>query len=149
MKIVIGCDHAGFTLKTKIIEHLNELAKENNIEITDVGTYSPDRCDYPVLADKLCKKIQSNECQLGILICGTGVGMSIAANKHKGIRAACCSDIYSAKLTRMHNDANVLCFGERVVGVGLATELVDGFIFAEFEGGKHKERVDMINSFEK
>ncbi len=148
MKIVIGCDHAGFILKTKIVEHLNELAESKDLQITDVGVYSLNRCDYPQIADKLCKKIQSNECEIGILICGTGVGMSIAANKHKGIRAACCSDTYSAKLTRMHNDANVLCFGERVVGLGLATELVDSFLFAEFEGGKHGERVDMINSFE-
>jgi len=148
MKLVIGCDHAGFSLKAKVLEHLNELSKKANIEITDVGTYTKDRCDYPVIADTLCKKIQSKECDIGILICGTGVGMSIAANKHKGIRAACCSDTYSAKLTRMHNDANVLCFGERVVGQGLAFELVDNFIFTAFEGGKHAERVKMITNFE-
>lgn len=142
--IIIGCDHAGYALKFKVMDHLRELGYEP----IDVGTDSPESCDYPVIAHKLCKKIQDGEAKLGILICGTGVGMSLVANKHKGIRAACCSDTFSARLTRVHNDANVLCFGERVVGLGLALDLVDNFLGAEFEGGKHARRVDMITAIE-
>ncbi len=143
-KIVIGCDHAGITLKPKVIEHLVELGYTP----IDVGTYSAESCDYPLIAHELCKKIQNREAKLGILICGTGVGMSMAANKHKGIRAACCSDTFSARLTRVHNDANVLCFGERVVGIGLALDLVDNFLGAEYEGGKHARRVGLITDIE-
>ena len=143
-KIVIGSDHAGYSLKVKIVDYL----KAKGIEVIDVGTDSTDSCDYPVYAHKVCEKIQQGEVELGILICGTGVGMSMAANKHKGIRAACCSDTFSARLTRMHNDANLLCFGERVVGYGLACDLVDNFIEAEYEGGKHAKRVDMFMNFE-
>lgn len=143
-RIVIGSDHAGYELKLKVIEHL----KERGVEVTDVGTDSVASCHYPVFAHRLCKKIQDGEFTLGILVCGTGVGMSIVANKHKGIRAAACSDTFSARLTREHNDANVLCFGERVVGAGLALDLVDQFIDAEFMGGKHAVRVDMINEVE-
>ena len=143
-KIVIGSDHAGYSLKVKLVDYL----KEKGIEVIDVGTNSTDSCDYPVYAHKVCEKIQNGEVELGILVCGTGVGMSMAANKHKGIRAACCSDTFSARLTRVHNDANVLCFGERVVGFGLACDLVDNFIGAEYEGGKHAKRVDMFMAFE-
>ncbi len=145
-KIVIGCDHAGFGLKDKVIEHI----KSKGYDCIDVGTYSTDSCHYPLYAEKVCEKILSGECELGILICGTGVGMSIAANKHNGIRAACCSDTFSARLTREHNDANVLCFGERVVGIGLATELVDAFLEAEYaNGGNHLRRVEMLSEIEK
>ena len=143
-KITIGCDHAACELKALVIEHL----KERGIESIDVGTYSSDSCNYPDYAHALCEKIQSGECELGILICGTGIGMSMAANKHKGIRAACCSDTFSARLTRLHNDANVLCFGARVVGQGLALDLADIFVDTEFEGGKHKTRIDMFAAFE-
>ena len=143
-KIVIGCDHAGYGLKGKVIDHLEELG----YEVIDVGTDSTDSWDYPVFAHRLCVKIQNGEAPLGILICGTGIGMSLVANKHKGIRAACCSDTFSARLTRVHNDANVLCFGERVVGLGLALDLVDNFIGAEYEGGKHARRVGMITAIE-
>ena len=143
-KITIGCDHAGFALKGKIVEHL----RERGIEVIDVGTDSAESCDYPAIAHALCKNIQDGVTELGILICGTGIGMSMAANKHRGIRAAACSDTFSARLTRVHNDANVLCFGERVVGMGLAIDLVDNFIDAEFEGGKHQRRVDMITAIE-
>ena len=143
-KIVIGSDHAGYSLKVKIVDYL----KAKGIEVIDVGTDSIDSCDYPVYAHKVCEKIQQGETELGILICGTGVGMSMAANKHKGIRAACCSDTFSARLTRMHNDANVLCFGERVVGFGLACDLVDNLREAEYEGGKHAKRVEMFMNFE-
>ena len=146
MKIVIGCDHAGFSLKPIVKKHLLSLGHE----IVDVGTNSADSCHYPVFAHALCEKIQSGECELGILICGTGIGMSIAANKHKGIRAACCSDVFSARLTREHNDANVLCFGERVVGAGTAIDLVDAFLNAEYlNNGNHVTRVAMLADLEK
>lgn len=140
-KIVIGSDHAGYEMKNVIIRHLSE----RGFTVLDVGTDSTDSCDYPIFADALCKKIQLGECELGILVCGTGIGMSIAANKHKGIRAACCSDTYSAKLTREHNDANVLCFGARVIGEGLAQDLVDIFVDTEYAGGKHARRVAMLD----
>ena len=106
------------------------------------------RDSYPDIAKAACDKIVSGECQLGILICGTGIGISMAANKVKGIRAACCSDCFSAKYTRLHNDANVLCFGGRVVGPGLACMMVDEFLNAQFEGGRHQRRVDKISSLE-
>ncbi len=146
MKIAIGCDHAGIELKDVVIEHL--ISK--GITPINVGCDSPESCHYPVYAHAVCEKIQNKECELGILICGTGVGMSIAANKHVGIRAACCSDTFSARLTREHNDANVLCFGERVVGMGLALDLVDAFIGAEYaNGGNHLTRVAMLSEIEK
>lgn len=146
MKIAIGCDHAATTLKAVVIEHL----KARGIEPVDIGTHSTASCHYPVYAHAVCEKIQSGECALGILICGTGIGMSIAANKHQGIRAACCSDTFSARLTREHNDANVLCFGERVVGAGLAVDLVDAFLDAEYaNGGNHLTRVAMLAEIEK
>lgn len=143
-KIVIGCDHGGFDLKNDIIKHL----ENRGFEVCDVGTYSKDSCAYPDYAKALCQKIQSKEFPLGILVCGTGIGMSMAANKHKGIRAACCSDTFSARMTRMHNDANVLCLGGRVVGMGLALDMVDLFVDTEFEGGRHQSRVDMISAIE-
>ncbi|MBQ7391924.1 MAG: ribose 5-phosphate isomerase B [Clostridia bacterium] len=143
-KITVGCDHAAVALKGKVIEHL----QGRGIEVIDVGTYTTDSCDYPNYAHAVCKNVQDGVTELGILICGTGIGMSMAANKHRGIRAAACSDTFSARLTRVHNDANVLCFGERVVGMGLALDLVDAFIDAEFEGGKHQRRVDMITQIE-
>lgn len=144
IKITVGSDHAGYSLKLTVIEHL----KERGYEVIDVGTDSPASCDYPIFAHAVCKNVQDGVTELGILICGTGVGMSIAANKHRGIRAAACSDTFSARLTRMHNNANVLCFGERVVGAGLACDLVDNFLDAEFEGGKHQRRVDLITAIE-
>ena len=144
-KIVIGCDHGGLELKNEIIKHLNT----KGIETCDVGTYTSESCNYPDYAKALCKKIQSGEFERGILVCGTGIGMSIAANKHKGIRAACCSDTFSARMTRMHNDANVLCMGARVIGSCLAIDILDAFLGAEFEGGRHKTRVDMMMELEK
>ena len=144
-KITIGSDHAGYALKIKIIAHLKELGWD----VIDVGTDSEASCDYPVFADAVCKNIQNGTTKLGILICGTGIGMSMAANKHRGIRAAACSDVFSARLTRAHNDANVLCFGERVVGYGVACDLVDAFLSTEFEGGKHQRRVDLFMQLEK
>ena len=143
-KIIIGVDHGGFEIKDQIISHL----EAKGFSVTDVGTYSAESCDYPLIAHELCKRIQSGEAPIGILICGTGIGMSIAANKHKGIRAACCSDTFSARLTRVHNDANVLCFGARVVAIGLALDLVDSFVDAEFEGDRHIKRVSMLEAIE-
>lgn len=143
-KIIIGSDHGGLDLKKEIIKHLNA----RGVDVTDVGTYSNESCNYPDYAKALCERIISGEFERGILVCGTGIGMSIAANKHKGIRAACCSDTFSAKMTRMHNDANVLCLGGRVVGTGLALDMVDLFIETEFEGGRHILRVDMLKEIE-
>ena len=145
MKIVIGCDHAATELKEIVKKHI----EEKGYEVCDVGTYTSDSCHYPVYAHAACERILSGECELGILICGTGIGMSMAANKHKGIRAACCSDTFSARLTREHNDANMLCFGARVVGVGLALDLVDAFLGAEYLGnGNHVVRVAMLSDIE-
>lgn len=145
MKIVIGCDHAGFRIKGAVKEHL----EKKGFEVIDVGTDSTASCHYPVFAHAACQKILDGECKLGILICGTGIGMSIAANKHDGIRAACCSDTFSARLTREHNDANMLCFGERVVGEGLALDLVDAFVNAEYlNNGNHVTRVAMLADIE-
>lgn len=143
-KIIVGADHGGFELKDHIKAHL----QSKGYEVIDVGTSSQESCDYPLFAHRLCQKIQVGEASLGILVCGTGIGMSIAANKHDGIRAACCSDTFSARLTRMHNDANVLCIGARVVGAGLALDLVDNFTEAEFEGDRHVRRVSMLEMIE-
>ena len=145
MKIVIGCDHAATELKEKVKEYISNLGHE----VTDVGTYTNESCHYPIYAHAACEKILCGECELGILICGTGIGMSIAANKHNGIRAACCSDTFSARLTREHNDANILCFGARVVGEGLALDLVDAFLGAKYLGnGNHAVRVAMLADIE-
>ena len=144
MKIAIGCDHAGPALKDELAEHLRELGHE----VVDLGVQEGEKCDYPDKAKEVCEKVTSGECELAVLVCGTGIGMSISANKIKGIRAACCSDYFSAKFTRAHNDANVLCIGARVVGAGLATELVDVFIETPFEGGRHQRRVEKITALE-
>ena len=143
-KIVLGADHGGYELKNAIKAHL----EARGFEAVDVGTNSGESCDYPVFASRLCKKLQNGEADLGILICGTGIGMSMAANKHRGIRAACCSDTFSARLTRLHNNANVLCMGARVVGPGLAIDLVEAFINAEFEGDRHIKRLSLIEDIE-
>ncbi|MBE6693320.1 MAG: ribose 5-phosphate isomerase B [Ruminococcaceae bacterium] len=144
-QIIIGCDHGGFVLKGQLIKHL----QRRGFDVCDVGTYSADSCNYPDIADALCKKIQNGEFERGILVCGTGIGMSIAANKHSGIRAAACENTFSARMTRMHNDANVLCLGERVVGAGLACDMVDLFTDTDFEGGRHTLRVGMLNDLDK
>ena len=144
-KIIIGCDHGGIELKNEIKAHL----EKRDIDVTDVGTYTAESCNYPDYARALCTRIQIGEFERGILVCGTGIGMSIAANKHNGIRAACCSDTFSARMTRMHNDANVLCLGGRVVGAGLACDMVDLFVDTEFEGGRHSTRVSMLGDIEK
>ena len=147
MKIAIGADHGGFELKEAIKKHLDEVG---GYEITDYGTHSTDSVDYAEIAFKVGNAVtKSDEKILGILCCGTGIGISMAANKVKGVRAACCSDYFSAKYTRMHNDANCLCLGDRVIGEGTALELVDVFINTEFEGGRHQTRVDQIMAIEK
>ena len=143
-KIVMGSDHAGLQLKLKVKAHL----EARGFEVTDVGTNTPESCNYTVYADALCKTLAAGDADLGILVCGTGIGMSIAANKHKGIRAACCENTFSARMTRMHNDANVLCFGERVIGYGLACDMVDLFVDTPFEGGRHQARVDDLNALD-
>ena len=142
--IVLGADHGGFELKNIIKKHL----EGKGYEVIDVGTNAPDSCDYPVFASKACAHVLNGDAALGILVCGTGIGMSIAANKHKGIRAACCSDTFSARLTRLHNNANFLCIGARVVGQGLALDLVDNFLNAEFEGDRHTKRLSLIEDIE-
>ena len=141
--IAIGCDHGGFELKCAVMNHL----LNKKIEYVDCGC-NGERCDYPDIAKAVCKKVTSGECELAILVCGTGIGMSMAANKIKGIRAAVCSNWYSAKYTRLHNNANVLCLGGRVLGAGLALELVDVFLETEFEGGRHSDRIDKISKLE-
>ena len=143
-KIVMGSDHAGYNLKLKVKAHL----EARGFEVMDVGTNAPESCNYTVYAHALCEAIQKGEAPLGILVCGTGIGMSMAANKHKGIRAACCENTFSARMTRMHNDANVLCFGERVIGYGLACDMVDLFVDTPFEGGRHQARVDDLNALD-
>jgi ribose 5-phosphate isomerase B len=142
--IVLGADHGGFELKNTIKNHL----ENKGYTVIDVGTNSSDSCDYPVFASKACAHVLSGEADLGILVCGTGIGMSMAANKHKGIRAACCSDTFSARLTRLHNNANFLCIGARVLGAGLALDLVDEFVNAEFEGDRHTKRLSLIEDIE-
>ena len=143
-RIIMGSDHAGFGLKLKVKAHL----EARGFEVADVGTHTPESCNYTVYADALCKAIAAGEADLGILVCGTGIGMSMAANKHKGIRAACCENTFSARMTRMHNDANVLCIGERVMGYGLACDMADLFVDTPFEGGRHQARVDDLNALD-
>ena len=142
--IGIGNDHAGTEIKEAIVKYF----KENGIEYKDYGCMDGEKCDYPQKAKEVCDDVINNTLDKAILVCGTGIGISIAANKVKGIRAACCSDYYSAKVTRQHNDANVLFMGGKVFGEGLACELVDIFLKTEFEGGRHKTRVDMITEIE-
>lgn len=143
--IAIASDHGGFELKEEIKKDFDK----RGIRCIDLGTDSEKSVDYPVFAAKLCAKILDGECALGILCCGTGIGMSIAANKFDGIRAACASDSFSVRFTRLHNDANVLCLGGRVVGAGLGCELANLFISTEYEGGRHQKRLDMISSIER
>lgn len=141
MQIIIGSDHGGYSLKNKIVEHL----KEQGIEIIDAGCYSEESCDYPVIAKAVAKQVLETGVR-GILVCGTGIGMSIAANRFKGIRASHCTDTFTARMTRMHNNSNILCLGERITGSGLALDIVDIWISTEFEGGRHSRRIDMLEN---
>lgn len=142
--IAIASDHAALDLKAEIKNHL----EAQGFSVTDYGTYTKDSCNYPDYAEKVCNAITECKQDLGILVCGTGIGMSMAANKCKGIRAACCTDTFSARFTRLHNDANVLCMGARVIGAGLACDIADIFINTDFEGGRHQTRVDMVMALE-
>ena len=144
MKIAIASDHGGFDLK----EQLKEYYAGKGTKLDDLGTYSSESCDYPDIAKAMCDRILSGEAETGILICGTGIGMSIAANKIRGVRAALCADHFSAKYTRLHNDANIICMGARTLGSGVALELVDLFLHTPFEGGRHEKRVAMIKDLE-
>ena len=145
-KIFIGADSAGYYLKEEIKEYLTS----KGYEVTDCGANSAESCHYPIYANAVCENVKQDlEGAFGILVCGTGIGMSMCANKHKGIRAALCSDTFSARMTRMHNDANVLCMGARVIGSCLAIDILDAFLDNEFEGGRHALRVDMMMDIEK
>ena len=144
-KIYIGADSAGYTLKEEFIKHLTD----NGYTVEDLGCHSTESCHYPEFAAAVCERVQAEaDDAFGILICGTGIGMSMCANKHNGIRAAVCSDTYSARMTRCHNDANVLCIGARVTGSCLAIDILDSFLSAEFEGGRHAVRVKMMEDIE-
>ena len=145
MKIAMGNDHAAVEMKQEIMAYL----REKGYEVLNLGTDSSESCDYPLYGEKVGQAVANGEADLGIAICGTGIGISLAANKVPGIRAAVCSEPYSAKLSRMHNDTNVLCFGARVVGTELAKMIVDEWLSAEFLGGRHQRRVDMIMAIEK
>ena len=140
MKIALGCDHGGLDIKNAIIEDL----KNKGVECIDFGTTTTDSVDYPVYAKKVCAAVQSGECLLGILCCGTGIGMSMTANKQKGIRAAVLSDAFSAEMTRRHNNANVLCLGGRVIDSAKAVELANIFLNTPYEGGRHDKRIAMM-----
>lgn len=142
--IAIGCDHGGFNLKGEIIKFL----EEKNIKYKDFGCYTSDSVDYPDIAEVVCESITTGECEKGILVCGTGIGMSIAANKIKGIRAALLSDTFSAKMTAAHNNSNVIALGGRVIGAELAKDIIDAYLSSEFLGGRHQNRIDKITNLE-
>jgi ribose 5-phosphate isomerase B len=141
MKYFIGTDHAGFEVKPFVIEYL----QKKGIEVEDLGCYSSESVDYPDYAHKVAEAVLANPDSKGILICGSGIGMSLAANKHKGIRAALCHDYYTAAMARRHNDANILCFGARIVGLGVIESILEGWLTNEFEGGRHERRVKKID----
>lgn len=145
MKIAIGCDHGGVNLKKSVIEHL----QQKGIEVKDFGTYTEESCDYPEYGQKVAEEVVSKNYDFGIVICGTGIGISISANKVPGARAALCHDTFSAHATREHNNANILALGARVTGPGLALDIVDTFLGATFEGGRHERRIDKISEIEK
>ena len=145
MKITIGSDHGAVQLKEEVKMVLKEYG---DIEVTDVGTFGTDSVDYPDIAEKVCGDVVSGKADRGIVLCGTGIGISIAANKIKGIRCALCNDVFSAKMSRQHNDANVLAMGGRVLSFGPAGEIVRAFVEGEFEGGRHERRVNKIMALE-
>ncbi|MDE6691679.1 MAG: ribose 5-phosphate isomerase B [Clostridia bacterium] len=144
MKIALACDHGGLNLKNKIYAYL----EERNYEVVDFGTTTTDSCDYPDYALPAAEAVASGECDKGILICSTGIGVSIVANKVPGVRCAHCHDVYCAEFTRRHNNANVLAMGEKVVGEGYALQIVETFLSTEFEGGRHERRVNKITAIE-
>ena len=138
-KIIIGSDHGGFNLKTEIVKYLDL----KGYEVVDLGCYDTSSCDYPVIAKSVAEEVLKTHSR-GILICGTGIGVSITANRYKGIRASHCTDTFTARMTRMHNDSNILCLGERITGTGLALDIVDIWLSTAFEGGRHQRRIEMI-----
>lgn len=144
MKIAIGCDHVGYEMKSKVIAHL----EEKGYIIENFGTDSSDRTDYPIYGNAVGKAVASGDCEKGILICGTGVGISISANKIKGVRAVVCSEPYTALLSREHNDTNILAFGARVVGSDLALMIIDAWLSGKYQGERHAKRVKMISNIE-
>ena len=141
MKIVVGSDHAGLDLKETCKAHLNQLGI---YEVVDKGVFTSESCDYPVVAHEVAETVSRGEAPFGILVCGSGIGMSIAANRHRNVRAALCHDLYAARMCRLHNNANVLALGGRVTGVDLALEIVHTFLATEFEGERHRRRVEQI-----
>lgn len=145
MRIAIGSDHGGYTAKSEVIKHLTA----RGVVVEDMGTYSEQSCDYPDIARPVGEGVAEGQFDRGILICGTGIGMSIAANKLEGVRAALCHDVYSARMTRLHNNSTVLCLGARVVGLGLMIEIVDTWLSTGFEGGRHQDRIDKVTGLEK
>lgn len=144
MKIGIGNDHAALDMKLEIKEYIEAMGHE----VVDYGTYTKDSCDYPLYGEKVGNAVASGEVDLGVLICGTGIGISLAANKVKGIRAAVCSEPFSAKMAREHNNANIIAFGARVIGIEIAKMIVDNFLNTEFAGGRHQRRVDLLMDIE-
>lgn len=144
MKISLGCDHGGYALK----EHIKAYLESKGHEVVDCGTYSTDSCDYPIFGEAAARKVQSGECERGIVICTTGIGISIAANKIRGIRCAHCADPLEAELTRRHNDANMMAIGAGFTGEKLAERMVEVFLSTDFEGGRHARRVDKIMALE-
>jgi ribose 5-phosphate isomerase B len=144
MKISLGCDHGAFALK----EHIKTYLTDQGHEVVDCGTYSTDSCDYPVFAKAAAEQVASGACERGIVLCTTGIGISIAANKVKGIRCALCGDPYSAEMTRRHNNANMLAMGAGIIGQNLAQRIVDVFLSTDFEGGRHERRVNLISDIE-
>jgi ribose 5-phosphate isomerase B len=142
--IALGCDHGGFALMQEVIKFL----EAKGLPYKNFGTFSEDSCDYPAIAEPVARGVASGECDRGILICGTGIGMSIAANKVGGIRAALCGDCFSAEMTRRHNDANILCMGARVVGAGHALKILETYLETPFDGGRHARRVAMLGDLE-
>ena len=141
MKIAVGSDHGGFEQKELIVNFLQDLGQE----VESVGCHSADSVDYPDLADKVCALVQEGSCERGILVCGTGIGMSIAANRHRDIRAALCHEAFTARMSREHNNANVLCLGGRVIGPEIALDIVKAWVKTEFSGGRHQRRLDMLS----
>ena len=141
MKIAIGSDHGGFELKNSLLAKLSSLGHE----VSDLGCDSDNSVDYPDFADQVCVQVLDGKAQFGILVCGTGIGMSMVANRHRGIRAALCHDEYTARLSREHNDANLLCLGDRVLGKGLAASIVDVWLRSSFAGGRHQRRIDKFS----
>jgi len=144
VKIAVACDHGGYRLKNVLIQEM----KNQGYEVVDFGTYNEDSCDYPDYAVKAARAVASGDCEKGVVVCGTGIGVSITCNKVHGIRCALCHDVFSAKATRAHNDANMLAMGQRVIGEGLAVEILNAWLNTEFEGGRHVQRIEKMMNIE-